>query len=295
VAALQEKELLGVLFCLRAFATAQNWSNTHLRVRTDNITCMLYINRAGGRVPSLFRIVDEMVQFMQSRGLTLSATFLPGKMNEMADEASRVFNFELEAMLSPMVFDWLDSFWGPHSLDAFASFSNAQVQAFVSRYPDPESQHVDFFSVTAPEGNLWLFPPFACLNKTLAKVRDEELQATIVVPLWPSRPFWPLLLALLADWPILIPKHSLQPPRGISRGLASMTFSRAQLVACRVCGAPSRRREFQTRLSSSPFNTSRWTTQDAMAPSQAMISTFGSTLTSEEMTQALQTFSRSLT
>ena len=50
-------------------------------------------------------------------------------------------------MVDPMLFQQLDALWGPHTVDCFASFYNAQLPRFFSRCWNPHSEVVDAFSV----------------------------------------------------------------------------------------------------------------------------------------------------
>jgi len=51
-------------------------------------------------------------------------------------------------MINPMVFQWLDSLWGPHIFHKFAAPGNAQLDRFNSRFWVPGSEAVDVLRVT---------------------------------------------------------------------------------------------------------------------------------------------------
>ena len=54
------------------------------------------------------------------------------------------------------VYKWLDTKWGPHTVDWFATCYNAQVERFNSRYACPGSEAVDAFTVDwSMENNWW--------------------------------------------------------------------------------------------------------------------------------------------
>lgn len=184
-------------------------------------------------------------------------------------------------MLDPKTFTKLDRVWGPHQVDCFAAMNNSQLKNYVSWLPDPFALHADFFSEEAPEGLLYAFPPFSRVLQTLAKLEREARKATVLVPFWPSRPFWPLLLGLLADWPILLPSNPLSLPRGIFDPEVEIpTF---QLLACSISGQQLETKAFQeTRLTTASKPTSA-TARASLQRFQHMNALFASTTKSSSL------------
>ena len=69
----------------------------HLKVMTDNITAISYINRKGGFRPVLCNNVTiEIREFCIKRGVYTLAAHIPGKENIIADLASREFQDSYE-------------------------------------------------------------------------------------------------------------------------------------------------------------------------------------------------------
>jgi hypothetical protein len=59
-------------------------------------------------------------------------------------------------------------------IDLFASRLNNQFKNYCSYRPDPEASHIDAFSISWEKLNLYGFPPFSCLLKTLRKIIQER-------------------------------------------------------------------------------------------------------------------------
>ena len=95
--------------------------------------------------------------------------------------------------MSPSAFAYLDSQFGPHTVDCFASGHNSQLQRFHSRYWDPGLEAVDTFTVSWRNETCWWVPPLHLVCRTICHARECEAVGTLVVPLWRSAPFWPLL------------------------------------------------------------------------------------------------------
>jgi hypothetical protein len=51
---------------------------------------------------------------------------------------------------------------------------------------------VDEFAQDRTVGLPYLFPPVQLLLRVLAKVRDDGVRVVVVVPMWPSQPWWTL-------------------------------------------------------------------------------------------------------
>ena len=83
--------------------------------------------------------------------------------------------------------------WGPHSVDRFANHKNTQLPRFNSRFWRPGTEAVDAFSVSWVGENNWLVPPIFLIPRVLNHMFALGGHGTLVVPDWPSAPFWPLL------------------------------------------------------------------------------------------------------
>ncbi|KAI8491142.1 hypothetical protein Bbelb_311830 [Branchiostoma belcheri] len=113
-------KLKAASLALRSFVSADT---QHDLLRLDNATAVAYVNHVGGtRSPDLAALALEMWSWALERGLTLSATHVPGLTNTLADKCSRVFSGQGNAL----------------TVDLFASRMNAQLKEYVSWHPEPE-------------------------------------------------------------------------------------------------------------------------------------------------------------
>jgi hypothetical protein len=115
------RELQAISNSVMSLARSLKWQDCSVRVRTDNRTSMAYINRMGGREPHLTRVAEEVHNFCLFRKIYLTAEYLPGLENSLADKLSRVESDLSESQLHPSLFRMADQKWGPHTLDCFAS------------------------------------------------------------------------------------------------------------------------------------------------------------------------------
>ena len=94
----------------------------------------------------------------------------------------------------------LDAKWGPHTVDRFATCYNVQVERFNSRYACPGSEAVDAFTVDWSKENNWWCPPPMLVPRVLRHADRCNAQGTLVVPMWESAHFWPLLYTRTNGW-----------------------------------------------------------------------------------------------
>ena len=59
--------------------------------------------------------------------------WIPRTKNELADYASRIVDLD-DWQVSPNVFNMMNSMWGPHTVDRFASPCNAQLIDSIARF-----------------------------------------------------------------------------------------------------------------------------------------------------------------
>ena len=239
------RELTAIRNGLFAFAKNASWTNCAIRVRSDNLTAVSYVNKMGGRVASLSRIAEQIHSFCLSRRISLTALYLPGELNVEADALSRIEADWSQAMLAPTLFRMIDAVWGPHQLDCFASATNAQLEHYVSLRIDTDCLYPDFLGHPWPERfNCWAFPPYILLPRLLSKIQEEGAECTVLMPVWPEMPWWPLAFYLLAASPLLLPQSPdflhTQLPQGKGTGCPKW-----RSIACRLSGTPARRVAFR--------------------------------------------------
>ena len=82
----------------------------------------------------------------------------------------------------------------------------------------------------------YAFPPFNLIPAVLNKVAQGKADIILVAPLWQAQPWWPLLLSLLVEQPVLIPttRHLLKDPSDPRR--THPTFPRLHPAVTHISG-----------------------------------------------------------
>ena len=226
------RELMAVLLSLRAF-TASVKGKT-VQILSDNITTVAYINHMGGTVVELTEIAKLIWAEAIQNNITIVARHLSGKLNTQADALSRMLD-KHEWMLSRPMFLFLDSIWGPHTVDRFASATSAQLLVYNTRFLDPNGMRLDALAQKDWETeNNFVNPPIRLLDKVLATISLQRAHATVIAPWWPAQTWFNTLRQMSVCPPVRVYKRAvIQLNPAIPEPLRNRRW---KLFAWRICG-----------------------------------------------------------
>ena len=92
-------------------------------------------------------IALDIFDFCRTNNVILVPQWVPRELNVSADEISKIVDYD-DWYTTLEFLTYLDSFWGPHTVDRFANASNAHLPRFNSRFRVPGSEAVDACSVS---------------------------------------------------------------------------------------------------------------------------------------------------
>ena len=125
--------------------------------------------------------------------------WIPRSLNQQADYLSKIIDYD-DWEITPELFELLERRFGPHTVDCFADYCNFKVQTFYSRFWSPGSAGIDAFSQNWSGENALLVPPVPLASRILTFMHNCKATGTLVVPYWPSAPFWPLLVSRFSTY-----------------------------------------------------------------------------------------------
>lgn len=234
-------ELKAVLFALQSLCS--DVKSKHIRIRSDNVTAVTYINNMGGMKSSLCNSISKNIwNWARITDNNLTAEHLAGTENTIADKASRVFHDCTEWQLENFCFDWITNMFGNPDVDLFASRLNRQCKVYASWKPDPGAWFIDAFSRNWANFVWYAFPPFCLINLCLRKITVDKAEGIIIVPLWPTQPWFPRLLRMLTETPVVLPRDVLKLPYNNTRHPLRKTL---RLMSCLVSGNFMKAKEFR--------------------------------------------------
>ena len=167
-------------------------------ILVDNTTTVSCINQMGTcHSKEINSIVRQIWEWCISHSIWITVSHIPGKENTIADRESRKQRRETEWTLDTEIFDnMLIGFSVKPDIDLFASRINYKCKKYVSYQPDPGAYAVDAFHLTWKDFCFYAFLTFCIIQKVLRKVTVDQATGILVVPHWPTQPWWPLYFYL---------------------------------------------------------------------------------------------------
>jgi hypothetical protein len=183
------KELTAVKKVL--FSLSDYVNGKRIKWFTDNQNVVNIISK-GSMKCHLQDIALDIYKQCLNYNLSLDVEWIPRTKNERADFISRIVDFDYWG-ISEDLFLYVDSLWGPHEIDWFANDDNHKLPVFYSRYWNVKSIGIDAFTVDWGGINGLLVPPVCLLFKVLQYMKQCRAYGTVVLPMWKSASFWPML------------------------------------------------------------------------------------------------------
>lgn len=228
-------ELKACWLGLKSFVS--NRRNLNVSVRLDNTCAIHYINNMGGVIESLDHLAKDIWLWCREKSLFITASYIPGSENVIADFASRNIAVNTEWSLKLDIFLELNSRFGPLDCDLFASRLNHKLDKYVSWHPDPNSNFVDAFSQRWTDlGLCYAFPPFNLIGKVLNKVINEKLELILIAPNWPTQHWFSSLVDCLVEEPMLLPCKSDTVCLEHDKKSVHPIWQKLNLICCRLSG-----------------------------------------------------------
>ena len=161
------------------------------------------------------RIQDLIIQIDDcciDANIDRRSIWVPRELNTIADYMSKLGTGDaFSYTVQPWVRAYLDSTFGQHTIDRFASRNNIQVSPprYNSLYFETEAEWLDAFSchwARTPQLSLennWIHPPYKLLGQVLQHFQLCQAQETITLPRWEQAPWWPAVLTLMPSCSVL--------------------------------------------------------------------------------------------
>jgi len=216
----------------------------HILVKTDNTTAVAYIRNMGGTKVGCNKVAHDIWVWCKNHGVWVTATYIPGKDNIVADAESRNVNERTEWMLDEKVFKIIKKALGPIEIDLFAARTNCQIPNYVAWKPDPFAVAIDAFTIDWHNYSFYAFPPFSMIGACLQKVEQDGATGIMICPIWPTQAWFPVLMTMLVREPLLLRKSQGLLKLAHKPDLTHPMFPKMRLMACKVSGNHSLRREF---------------------------------------------------
>ncbi|KAA6372115.1 MAG: putative reverse transcriptase [Streblomastix strix] len=200
----------------RSFAkTLKNSRVQSLAIRNDNSTAVFDIRKWIISI-SLIKEIKQIHQTIEKLGIQIQITHLPGVKNEIADALSRLpraGDYKLKEKIFRQT--CLQMNLNP-TIDSFSQHFNNLLPRLMSTIRGQGEIAIDALNQTKKMELPWIHPPISLLPAVLKKIREEQMEAMIIAPLWPGQIWYTELVnenaqSLMLGWSneILEPGTSL--------------------------------------------------------------------------------------
>jgi ribonuclease HI len=185
------RELIAIKFALESFESALR--NSSIIWFTDSQVAAKIV-QVGSMKFNLHGLAFAVFSICFKSQIRLDIQWIRRTLNERADYLSKIVDYD-DWEITTQLFSLLEARFGPHTVDCFADFKNHKVPKFYSRFWNPGSAGINAFAQSWEGENTLLVPPVSLVSKVLAFMHYCKAKGTLIVPYWPSAPFWPILIS----------------------------------------------------------------------------------------------------
>ena len=97
-------------------------------------------------------------------------------------------------------------------------------------------------------------PPFCILQRVLQKIDIDQATGIIIVPNWPTQTWWPYLMSMLINYPIILPRKTRTLFLPAQPQDIHPLHKKLELLAYHLSGTSCLTKEFQKKLQNSSSN-----------------------------------------
>ena len=166
-------------------------SGESVQVNVDNFSASIIL-LVGSSKPHLQKIAIEIFQHCTNYDIRISPRWIPRSLNTKADEFSKINDTD-DWSINGQNFVLINNRFGPFIVDRFADNINTKLPRFNSKFYCPGSECVNAFTANWRNETNWLCPPVALIGSVLRHMKICKSNGTLLVPIWPSAYFWPLI------------------------------------------------------------------------------------------------------
>jgi hypothetical protein len=183
----------------------------HVLLWEDNQAVVGILRKWSTRSVGMRSDLEDIIRILEDEAILLQVRYIRSKHNP-ADWWSRVVD-KAEWCLHPLVADSIVHRFGPAQVDRFADSNLALLRRFNAAYPCRGAEAVDTFTVSWEHAHNWINAPFNLIGRALYKLWCEPAaSAAMIVPVWPTASWWPLMLRLATEAvPLELPAWAYVP------------------------------------------------------------------------------------
>ena len=154
-------------------------------LREDNMAVVWILTHFVSRSPVLMAELRKLAFVLEHADIELRPLYIRSAENVLADYASRLA-FSGDFMLESKLFDRVVEWWGPCTVDAFASPATAMLPRYWAPAPIAGAEAADAFAQVWRGERLWIHPPPSLLLHVVQMLEATGADAIVCAPHWPG-------------------------------------------------------------------------------------------------------------
>jgi hypothetical protein len=108
----------------------------------DNQVVVVVLSHLTFRSQAMMDELRKLLELINTNNISIRARYIRSAANVWADRLNHETDKD-DWQLNPRVFTYLDSLWGPYSIDRFATQGNKQLLCYNACWRDPTAEAVD--------------------------------------------------------------------------------------------------------------------------------------------------------
>jgi hypothetical protein len=171
------------------------WQIHAITIRSDNSVTVYNLQRQGSGV-ALLHLTRAIFSLLEELDCRIHVRHIPGVDNSLTDSLSRLEKTGDYSLRHDVFQHAVRTLQVVPTIDLFAAAHNAKCGKFVALPGTLATGAMmeDAFGLeTWKLGIPYVFPPVQLIGRVLQRLIQEQVEALIVVPQWPSQPWWGLL------------------------------------------------------------------------------------------------------
>ena len=147
-----------------------------------------------------------VIQICLEFHISLEVKWITWELNAKADAISNLTDYD-DYTINEAIFQRINLFWGPHTVDRFACSYNAKVPRFNTEIFSDWLCSSRCLLPRLVHDNDWICPPVCPLIRAVRHVELCKARGTVILPLWRSSCFWTLFCrdgvqqnSFVTDW-----------------------------------------------------------------------------------------------
>jgi hypothetical protein len=163
------------------------------QLRGQNVLICYHTLPSGSRILELSAMIKAIYDELSLvDALLVDTVWIRSEDNTEPDALSRYIDMN-DWSIRPWAWKLISDHFPGLDVDRFASPENNQLPHYNTRWAHPDSTAYNALAQDWKGTFSYVCPPMAMVPQVLKLIREQRVQAVVIVPVWVASPWWPML------------------------------------------------------------------------------------------------------